>query len=172
MALGMAAPAASNIGSGTTSAASTPTYGPKPIQTVELQIESPDDAIDGKGVITKHEGAAIDYFFVNTSNDTSKLHFDPDTHTLFQPVNEHVSYRFNIENNFTMFSTTGNQPVTLDHYYLNYNNSPKGFAACKDINDPYQISEKMPAIMYLGEAETPHNCSPLTLKVAGIYMVL
>lgn len=154
------------------SQSSTPTWEPQPVQTVEFQIESPDDSIDGKGIVARHEGAAINYLFVSGSNVTMQLHFDPQTHTLFQPVNNNTNYRFNVNNNIAMLTGTGNQPVTLDNYYLNYNNSVTGFGACKDVKDPYGISKTMPAISYLGDGNMPHNCSPISLKVSRMFMVL
>lgn len=149
-----------------------PTWEPQPIQTVEFKVESPDTAINGSGIIAKHEGAAVNYLFVNDSNNTMKLHFDPDTHTLFQPVNEHTNYRFNIINDKVLLEDKGHQPVTLDNYYLNYNDSTTGFAACKNINDPYNLTSEMPAILYYGNEKLPHNCSPMSLKVSSIFMVL
>lgn len=155
-----------------TTVSSTPSFEPQPLQIVEFKIESPDESVDGKGIIAINEGAAADYLFVSDTNDTMKVFFDPQTHTLFEQVNNNTKYRFNIENDVAMFSQTGNQPVSLDNDYLNYNNSINGFGACNYIKDPHDTPEEMPVISYLGKENLPHNCSPVLLKVSRIYMVL
>lgn len=132
---------------------------------VELITIAKDVELRGKYLSAKHEGAGINYIFLASESSQSYL-YNTSKKKLVQNVGR-FEYDFNIQDTIPQFSVLGSDNVDLADGYLNFNGSIDGFAACKNINDPYHYSESEYALTYYGDDDIPDNCKAIQLAVSN-----
>ena len=104
-----------------------------------------------KVLLTKHEGAGINYAFV--SDTSSKFAYDDESKLLYYPASPQLKYNFGTEADIIQFSVTPPKSVEIgEDGVLKFEDSDKLYAAVS-INDPYHYSDSDFAIILRGK---PH----------------
>lgn len=133
---------------------------------VDLVVESSDSSIDGKHISPMHEGAGINYAVLG--DDGVTFIYNSTSKELLQDVGRY-QYPFSVQDSVVWFSVVGAQEVDFQSSYLSYNGTVDGFAACKNINDPYNYSKENYILSNFVGGETPEDCVPLKLKVGKMW---
>lgn len=138
---------------------------------IVVAVESANKDIDNFGLYSKHEGAGINGVFL--SQQGADLSYNFVNQTVYQSFDEY-DYAFSVaENNFVQASIALEaDKIEIIEGYLGQNGNTQGWAACKNINDPYQYSKNEYALMkFENDFSVPDDCSSLRLKVQQISIV-
>lgn len=131
----------------------------------KIVVEADDNAVNGKGLVGKHEGAGLNYVFF--SDKPRDLLYYPTTNELAEQEGS-TTLRLSVYEGVGTLSVLGDEstPIVVDsNNYLAVNGSSDNFAACKNINDPYNYSENEYVLTY--NNETPEGCIPLRLMISS-----
>lgn len=130
---------------------------------IALTVSSKSDEINGKGLSSIHEGAAINYVFLG--DGTTELYYDATQKVIYQPFIENYYQFLDATGPYVALTvSTPSSVFTFDNEGLLYlNGSSSGFYACKDTNDPYSYSQNSYELMYY-QSDAPEGCLALTLS--------
>lgn len=126
---------------------------------VQLFIQSDNNAVNGQGIYSTHEGAATNYFFAGTN--AQSLDYDSSAKTLGNK--DDVQTFVSLESNILILGVSEPAKVDLSSGFLSIDGS-EDFTACLNINDPYQYSKSQYAITRYS-SNAPEGCIPIKLRV-------
>lgn len=118
------------------------------ISSIQLFAKSSDSKVDGLGLYSKHEGAAIDYLFL--SKNGADLKYDDEKKQIYQELKTAsltVRQLFTLGGDVYELGATDNFiPVTINKDgTLSFTGDDKVFAS-KNVNDPYSYSNSEYAV--------------------------
>ena len=118
------------------------------ISSIQLFAKSDDSKVDGLGLYSKHEGAAIDYLFLGKNG--ADLKYDDEKKQIFQELKTSsitVRQLFTLGGDVYEVGATDNFiPVTINKDgTLSFTGDDKVYAS-KNVNDPYRYSESEYAV--------------------------
>ncbi|EGV62362.1 hypothetical protein PSN45_001096 [Yamadazyma tenuis] len=131
---------------------------------LQLQISS-NGNLNGRNLYTTHEGAGINYFFVSDAGVAGQeLEYDADSKVLSIPDTGDIPYDVTFEGDVLIAGVLGASEVDISDNGDVTINGTSTFFSCNHINDPYQYSGDIYAVL---KQETGDNCWPLTLKAVS-----
>ncbi|CCH41108.1 putative secreted protein [Wickerhamomyces ciferrii] len=142
---------------------------------VQFYAESDIKEINGKGLSSIHEGAALNYFFLG--EDPEILDYNPETGAISSSLNTgdgqsiDLAFEASVGSRFpTLQVTAGAQTATswtFEDGYLKGNGSQNFFVA-KNTSDPYRYSEKSYQVALFPEGASTSgfvDVHPIKIKV-------
>ncbi|KAK9242502.1 hypothetical protein V1506DRAFT_547328 [Lipomyces tetrasporus] len=135
---------------------------------VTLKVKSDDAIIDGMGLSSIHEGAAINYVFLGMGSED--LVYETTNSTIYDPnFIQGFPFYLQIWGNLVIVAvgvTDVAQFRVGPNSYLSVNGSENGFYAAKNTNDPYNYSSaEYQALYYADESDAPEGSIPFTIYV-------
>lgn len=114
---------------------------------IQLFAESDDKSVNGLGLSSIHEGAAINYFFLS-SGGAETLQYDEKNGEVYSTTSDSVKQSVSIDaGNFLQLSAADFQKVDFsDDDTVSVNGNDEFFAA-KNVKDPYNYSKDSYAIL-------------------------
>ncbi|KAK9462654.1 uncharacterized protein V1516DRAFT_710479 [Lipomyces oligophaga] len=140
---------------------------------VTFVAKSTDSSINGAGLYSIHEGAAINYFFLASDGGSAEtILYDSDKNLFTSPYTgvgggEFIPFGLLIYENMLWYEL-GEQSdyFSISDATLAVDGSTKGFYACKDTLDPYDYSLENYQVLYYNSTETaPSKCIPISIVV-------
>lgn len=127
---------------------------------VQLYAKSDNKETDGKGLQSLHEGAGINYFFLGESAEV--LSYDDSAKTI-SATNGNVGTAGRSGGNFFGIAVTGGASATVENEQLTVDGT-SAFFATKNVNDPYDYSNKSYAVLFSEEGDA----IPISIKVSTV----
>lgn len=137
---------------------------------VTLYIASDNDSVNGNSIGFSHAGAGIDYGFLGTADSSVSLDYDESAGSLSQPFVSGSVQSFSVDNKYVALTVAGsNSKFSFNsENTLLVDGSDKGFYACKNTGDPYNMSTNSYELMFY-KSDAPSDCIEVTVvsKTSG-----
>ncbi|KAK9320529.1 hypothetical protein V1517DRAFT_329092 [Lipomyces orientalis] len=136
---------------------------------VTLKVKSDDATIDGMGLSSIHEGAAINYVFLGIGSED--LVYETTNSTIYDPaIIPQFPFYLQIWGNVIAVAVGLTDDVSQfrvdSNSYLTVNGSENVFYAAKNTNDPYNYSSaQYQAVYYADKSDAPEGSIPFTIFV-------
>lgn len=129
---------------------------------VTLWAQSDDQSINGNGLSSIHEGAAINYFFLGSAAQTL-VYDDENNWIYFQPIPDLKQY-FSVYQTIVQMTvaTEAGTTVTIDDAGVLSFEGSSDFYAQKNINDPYSYSKTSFAVLQFNDT-APADAIPFKI---------
>ena len=127
------------------------------VSEVEFVADSSETSVNGLGLSSIHEGAGINYFLLGSGSQT--LMWDDATGAASAKFGE-ITQNVCISNSIVQLSVFEPSKVTVADGVVSIDGNDS-FFACKNINDPYNYSEKSYAVL----DKNGDGCFPMKIKV-------
>ncbi|KAK9235020.1 hypothetical protein V1525DRAFT_411264, partial [Lipomyces kononenkoae] len=138
-------------------------------ESVYLKVKSNDSTIDGQGLSSIHEGAAINYVFLGGASEL--LAYESSNNTIYDPyiyppypfylqlLDSVVIVAVGLSDNVEQFRVDSNN-------YLTVNGSENVFYAAKNTSDPYDYSAySYQALYFADKSAAPEGAIPFRILV-------
>ncbi|KAK9350100.1 hypothetical protein V1505DRAFT_378047 [Lipomyces doorenjongii] len=136
-------------------------------ESVYLKVKSDNPTIDGQGLSSIHEGAAINYVFLGSGSE--ELVYDSSNSTIYDPyIFPGYPFYLQIWGNIVIIGVgeTITEFEIDSSNYLTVNGSESGFYAVMDTNDPYNYSAyAYEALYYPDGQDVPEGAIPFSIYV-------
>ncbi|KAK9374912.1 uncharacterized protein V1513DRAFT_444029 [Lipomyces chichibuensis] len=137
---------------------------------VYLKVKSDNPTIDGQGLSSIHEGAAINYVFLGSGSE--ELVYESSNSTIYDPyILPGYPFYLQIWGNIVIIGVgeTVNQFEIDSSNYLTVNGSESGFYAAMNTNDPYNYSAFAYEAVYYPEAkDAPKGAIPFRIYAEDV----
>ncbi|RLV93952.1 Cell wall protein PGA30 [Spathaspora sp. JA1] len=133
---------------------------------VQLFVQSDDAALNGQALTSTHEGAGINYFFVDTN--AQQLQYDEDNKQVFALLGGNIPdarQSLLVSGNVLQLTVAGAAEVTFDSDGVATFDGSDALYAAKNINDPYNYSNVRFAVVSYPEGGAPAGAIPF--KIVG-----
>ncbi|KAI5969085.1 hypothetical protein CANMA_001890 [Candida margitis] len=121
------------------------------------------DVLDGRGLYYIHEGAAINYYFVSNSTDSSSasvVTYDDEAQEFYYQVNPQIKFVLTQQGGVLQLSAGEPLKTTIcEDGTISFNGS-EYLSAVKDINDPYGYSKDSFAVT----VKDDHGGIPISIE--------
>ncbi|KAK9342431.1 hypothetical protein V1522DRAFT_327800, partial [Lipomyces starkeyi] len=135
-------------------------------KSVYLTVKSDNPTIDGQGLSSIHEGAAINYVFLG-SGGSEELVYESSNSTIYNPyIFPGYPFYLQIWGNIVVVAVgeTITQFKIDSSNYLTVNGSESGFYAVMNTNDPYNYSAyEYEALYYADGQDVPTGAIPFRI---------
>ncbi|KAK9482511.1 hypothetical protein V1527DRAFT_392339, partial [Lipomyces starkeyi] len=135
-------------------------------KSVYLTVKSDNPTIDGQGLSSIHEGAAINYVFLG-SGGSEELVYESSNSTIYDPyIFPGYPFYLQIWGNIVIIGVgeTVTQFKIDSSNYLTVNGSESGFYAVMNTNDPYNYSAySYEALYYADGQDVPTGAIPFRI---------
>ncbi|KAA8911704.1 hypothetical protein TRICI_003719 [Trichomonascus ciferrii] len=141
-----------------------------------LKLTASGGEMNDNGIYCIHEGAAINYCFVNPESTTpQEFGYDEQAGAVTQKLNDQITLSMQVQpagEYPVLMIAPGDSPDkwSIQDNHLAVNGSTDGFYGCKDINDPYNYSKNSYAIVYFANntnSNTTAQCAKLTISTSN-----
>lgn len=119
--------------------------------------DSTNESLNGLGLSSIHEGAGINYFLLGSGAEDLEY-----VDGKLQAQVGNYPYFFNYDSNIVQLSVVDSPTVTITDGKLDLGQQ---VYACKNINDPYNYSQRSFAVTI---GELGDECYPISIKVNGL----
>ncbi|KAK9384643.1 hypothetical protein V1515DRAFT_526586, partial [Lipomyces mesembrius] len=137
-------------------------------ESVYLKVKSDNATIDGQGLSSIHEGAAINYVFLG-SGGSEELVYESSNNTIYDPyIFPGYPFYLQIWGNIVVIAVgeTVTQFKIDSSNYLTVNGSESGFYAVMNTNDPYNYSAYAYEALYFADGQdVPKGAIPFRIYV-------